>query len=313
MQRKKLHVWLGGGAVVLAAACGVPSEEPASSRPADDSRLYVYTVNYPLQYFAERIGGEHVKAVYPGPSDTDPALWSPSVEVIGEYQNADLIVLNGAGYAAWIDRVALPTSRMVDTSVAFADQLIELEETITHSHGSEGEHSHSGWAKLTWIDPQLAQLQARALAEALTEARPEQAAAFQAGLDGLVADLRELDNELESAAAGLIDVNLVFSHPVYQYLIRRAGLKGATVHWDPDQDIGHFRWSELDQGLEELEGPPPIGMIWEAQPLQSTVDRLRERGLRSVVFDARAAGAPGGDYLGAMRESIAALASLATP
>jgi zinc transport system substrate-binding protein len=313
MQRMKLHVWLGGGALVLAAACGAPSEEPASFRPADDSRLYVYTVNYPLQYFAERIGGEHVNAVYPGPSDADPALWSPSVEVIGEYQNADLIVLNGAGYAAWLDRVALPSSRMVDTSAAFADQFIELEETVTHSHGSEGEHSHSGWAKLTWIDPQLAQLQAQALAEALIAARPEQAATFQSGLDGLVADLRELDDEIGSATAGLVDVNLVFSHPVYQYLIRRAGLKGATVHWDPDQDIGHFRWSELDRGIDDLEGPLPIGMIWEAQPLQSTVERLAERGIRSVVFDARAAGAPGGDYLGAMRENIAALASLATP
>ena len=30
-------------------------------------KLGVYVVNYPLKYFAERVGGEHVRVVFPGP------------------------------------------------------------------------------------------------------------------------------------------------------------------------------------------------------------------------------------------------------
>ena len=73
--------------------------------------LTVYTVNYPLEYFASRIGGEHVKARYPGPADEDPAFWKPDAQTIGSYQQADLILLNGAGYAKWLSRASLPRAR----------------------------------------------------------------------------------------------------------------------------------------------------------------------------------------------------------
>jgi hypothetical protein len=41
--------------------------------------LNVYVVNYPLKYFAERIGGEHVKVEFPAPADVDPAYWNPDL------------------------------------------------------------------------------------------------------------------------------------------------------------------------------------------------------------------------------------------
>lgn len=59
----------------------------------------VYVVNYPLQYFTERIGAEHVKVVLPAPAGEDPAFWKPDVNTIAAFQGADLIVINGANYA----------------------------------------------------------------------------------------------------------------------------------------------------------------------------------------------------------------------
>jgi len=66
-----------------------------------DEKLSVYAVNYPLAYFAERIGGSSVNVVLPVPADIDPAFWEPDASVIAEFQQADLILLNGAGYANW--------------------------------------------------------------------------------------------------------------------------------------------------------------------------------------------------------------------
>ena len=77
--------------------------------------LTIYTVNYPLQYFAQRIAGEHAQVIFPGPADEDPAFWIPGTETIQRYQQADLILLNGAGYARWTKRVSLPRLRSVDT------------------------------------------------------------------------------------------------------------------------------------------------------------------------------------------------------
>ena len=61
-----------------------------------DQVLSVYTVNYPLAYFAERIAGDQARVVFPAPSDVDPAFWQPDRETIRTYQQADLILLNGA-------------------------------------------------------------------------------------------------------------------------------------------------------------------------------------------------------------------------
>ena len=55
-----------------------------------DSPLSVYVVNYPLQYFAERIGGPDVRVVFPAPADGDPAFWKPLPEQIAAYQKPDL-------------------------------------------------------------------------------------------------------------------------------------------------------------------------------------------------------------------------------
>ena len=44
--------------------------------------LLIYSVNYPLQYFAQRIAGEHAEVVCPAPAGTDPAFWNPDAETV---------------------------------------------------------------------------------------------------------------------------------------------------------------------------------------------------------------------------------------
>ena len=110
----------------------------ATASVADD-RLRIYTVNYPLAYFAERVGGDLVKGALPVPQDVDPAFWNPSAEEVAAFQAADLILLNGATYAKWVPKVTLPRSRLVDTSASFADRYILIEDAATGRHG-RGRH-----------------------------------------------------------------------------------------------------------------------------------------------------------------------------
>jgi len=163
---------------ILSVAC--LGEQERDGAPADGgATLKVYTVNYPLQYFAERIGSDFVDVSFPAPAEGDPAFWKPGADVIAAYQKADLILLNGASYAKWVERVSLPTSKLVDTSTSFRDRTIVIENAVVHTHGPEGAHSHAGTAFTTWIDPTLAVEQARAIRDALTAARPEHEASFQ--------------------------------------------------------------------------------------------------------------------------------------
>ncbi|HAJ93036.1 MAG TPA: zinc ABC transporter substrate-binding protein, partial [Gammaproteobacteria bacterium] len=196
---------------------------------AGQDRLSIYVVNYPLQYFAQRIAGEHAEVTFPATGDEDPALWQPTVEIIAGYQQADLILLNGANYAKWVNRVSLPRRKLVDTSAAFRDHYIHVQAGATHSHGPAGDHSHSGTAFTTWLDFNQAAAQAQAIADAMTRKRPELEAVFVRNLASLEADLLSLDKQLQSMVANKTDLPLVASHPVYQYFQRRYGLNVQSV------------------------------------------------------------------------------------
>ena len=100
---------------------------------ATDRPLNVYVVNYPLKYFADRIGGPHVRVALPVPTGEDPVYWTPAIVDIAAYQQADLILLNGAGYAKWVSKVSLPRSKTVDTSLGFTDQFITVKQITTHN------------------------------------------------------------------------------------------------------------------------------------------------------------------------------------
>jgi zinc transport system substrate-binding protein len=298
------------GAVVVVGQVGCsntsrqPTEEQSSTIPG---RVTVYTANYPLKYFAERIGGEQVAVYFPAPADEDPAYWMPDAETISKYQQADLILLNGAGYEKWVDAVSLPKSKLCDTSAAFAENYVALEDAVTHSHGPEGQHAHGGKAFTTWLDPILAVKQAEAVRARLAKLRPEEADAFQRNYDALKTDLEELDRELADAVAKAPDRPVLFSHPVYQYFERRYRLNAKSVHWEPDETPTDAMWAEL-KGL--LEAHPAKLMIWEGEPVSDTAAKLDELGLRIVVFDPCGNVPSEGDYLAAQRRNLTDLARI---
>jgi zinc transport system substrate-binding protein len=264
-------------------------------------KLTMYVVNYPLQYFAERIGGEHINVVFPAPADIDPAYWMPDAKTISDYQHADLILLNGAGYAKWVNKATLPRFRMVDTSAGFKDQYIEVAEILTHSHGSEGEHAHESLAFTTWIDFSLAARQAKAIAEALSRKRPELNNVFQKNFQELEQDLLKLDRNLKTLVSKNPARPLMASHPVYDYFARRYGLNIKSVHWEPDDLLTNEQMMELNSILKEH---PANWMIWEGDPMKQSAERLKAISVDSLVFNPCGNTPDQGDFLSVMRQNV---------
>jgi zinc transport system substrate-binding protein len=282
---------------LLACGGGEPRERPAVS---ERGTPVVYTVNYPLQYFAQRIAGDVVQVVFPAPDDEDPAFWQPEADVVAQYQAADLILLNGAGYAKWTSRVSLPAAKLVNTSAALEDALLRVEGTVTHAHGPGGEHAHEGIAFTTWLDPTQAIRQAAAIREAFAAAWPEHAATFEQGFAGLEADLTALDEQLAVAVAPSSARPMLASHPVYQYLERRFGLSVQSVQWEPAEHPSGGMWRDFRRLLSEH---PARWMLWEAEPLAETAARLRELSVEPIVFDQCGDVPAEGDYLSVMRSN----------
>jgi zinc transport system substrate-binding protein len=289
-----------GLAMIL--GCRPPGDPPAV--PARAGKPAVYVVNYPLQYFAERIGGDAVEVVFPAPPGEDPAYWQPSEDVVARYQAADLILLNGASYGAWLEQVSLPLATQCNTSEAFQDQYLVLEAQVVHRHGPEGEHAHTGFAFTTWLDPRLAIRQAEAIQQALARLIPQKADQLAERYRQLKSDLEALNARLSQATEGYAGQPLLASHPVYQYLARRCGWNLESVHWEPGELRSEAQWKELESLLQSH---PARWMVWEAAPLEETARRLQELGIQCVVFEPCGHAPAQGDYLQAMQQNVARL------
>lgn len=258
----------------------------------------IFVSNYPLAYFAERILGEQI---YFPEIEGDPAFWEPSEEELANIQAAELIILNGATYEKWRFFTSLPESKVVETANVFNDHFIYAENEVTHSHGSSGEHSHSGTTFTTWIDFDQASKQAGAIKDALIDFTVGDATTISENFELLKADLSKLDSELLELTQGYSELPLIGSHPIYQYFARRYDLNVKTVHWEPDTYPGEDLWQELETVLADH---PAKWFIWEAEPLAESVARLEEMGLNSVVFDPSGNRPSSGDFLTVMQENI---------
>ena len=284
--------------------CSDPATRP-SEKPRE--KPVICTVNYPLAYFARRIGGDLVEVVFPAPSEGDPAFWQPDAQAVATFQQADVILLNGAGYAKWAAQVSLPTSKCVDTSAAFADELIPIQSDTTHRHGPAGKHRHGDLAFTTWLDFSQATLQARAIKEALVKLSPKNKAAFESRFEALQVELLELDTQMLAMGKSLTGTPLIVSHPVYQYWARRYGLRIRAVHWEPEEMPTEAMWTELKAMRN---GFPAQWMIWEGKPAVGITDKLKQRKMSSVTFDPCGNRPDSGDFFTVMEKNIKAIKSL---
>ena len=268
---------------VFLCACGQDTDTVISSGDgvADTTILSVYSVNYPLAWAAEQLLGEGAQVHFPAPQDVDPAFWQPGLETISDYQQADIVLLNGANYARWLQGVSLAENRLVDTSRAFRDQFIPMNSGPLHSHGPEGQHSHGQFAFTLWLDLSIYLRQVDAVAAALQQRHLQESEEIASRQQGIVERITALHAELENLGKGFNGTPIIYSHPVYQYFNRRYGFNGRSLHWEPDQLPSAQDWLEL---VSLSEHHAASVMLWEAEPLPQTRAKLEALGVVVVVF-----------------------------
>ncbi|MFW2389208.1 MAG: metal ABC transporter substrate-binding protein [Polyangiales bacterium] len=287
--------------LALALACSKDSASDAHRSGSPEGPDTIYTVNYPLSYFARRLAPADVRVVFPAPGGVDPAFWKPSVDMIADYQRANLIALNGAGYARWTQHTTLPSTRLVVTADRCRASFLRTEQSVQHRHGPEGEHAHGDVAFTTWLDLRLALCQARHLRAAIAKKFPEDDAAAAQRFEALERELLALDRRLVALGKSWGSRPLLASHPVYQYLADAYGLTIESLHLEPDQPLTDEDWKTVDALLQRH---PATLMLWEATPLRPTAEGLRARGLDLVLFDPVGNVPEEGDFLSVMDANV---------
>ena len=297
--RAKLFSYLVFLCLVFLSGC---KEQHADTPKAggEANKPLVLVTNYPLYFFTSEIAGDAVEVILPD-IDGDPAMWVPGPSDLSQMQNADLLIINGAGYESWLAFTSLQTDLIVDTTADIQDQLLPIENNTIHQHGPQGEHSHEGTAFTTWLNPRIATEQARVVGRELSLLVPAHAGDFAERLAALEGHLASLDQSLASVFSSLEGQAVIFSHPVYQYLQQQYDLNARSVHWEPETEPGVKQWVDFQNMLREH---PARLMIWEGQPSPAMIERLRQQGITSVIFDPSANRPVKGDYFAVMSTNL---------
>ena len=119
-----------------------------------------------------------------------------------------------------------------------------------HDHDHDQDHDHDGADESRdphlWLDPANAQAMVDAIAVALAQARPADAATFHRNAADLKTRLGALDSALASQLAPLKGRPYIVYHDAYQYLETRYGLSPAgAITLDPDRPVSAKRIAEI--------------------------------------------------------------------
>ena len=97
-------LWLAPLLIIASTGCGGDRAVEPEQAAGDTSnrRPVVRTVNYPLAWLAQQIGGDDVLVLYDIPADVDPAYWRPGPEAIAAYLAATGLQRNGDAWESYV-------------------------------------------------------------------------------------------------------------------------------------------------------------------------------------------------------------------
>jgi zinc transport system substrate-binding protein len=277
---------------------------------SDTGRVKVVAAFYPLQFVAERVGGDAVAVANLAKPGAEPHDLELNPQQVRQIADADLVVYL-RGFQPAVDESV--GQEAADRSFDAATVQPLMDATAAEEHGHEGEeagHEEEAGGKdpHVWLDPtRLAAIGDRVAAR-LGEADPEHAAGYTARAERLRADLTALDGEFAAGLKTCQRREIVTSHAAFGYLANRyrleqIGITGITPEDEPSPE-------RLAAVAEEAREHHATTIFFETLVSPKVAEALAaEVGATTAVLDPIEGLPPGstGDYVSVMRSNLAAL------
>jgi zinc transport system substrate-binding protein len=128
------------------------------------------------------------------------------------------------------------------------------QDEITDGDTAAAEQGHGETDMHIWLDPANAKALAGAIATALGDADPSNAALYQANAEGLRQQLDDLDRSLRERLAAVTDRPYVVFHDAYQYFEHRYGVDAVgAITINPTLRPSARRLGEIQARVRELD------------------------------------------------------------
>ncbi|MEO5611113.1 MAG: metal ABC transporter substrate-binding protein [Ornithinibacter sp.] len=290
---KRITVLLAAGLLLTStAACSgaaAPQESPGG-------QMGVTASFYPLEFAAERVGGEHVHVTNLTKAGSEPHDLELTPRAVGDLAKSRVVIYL-SGFQPAVDRAVDTEARDAALDVApLADLSI-----ISGEGGGSDPHF--------WLDPVRYATVVTAVGERFAALDPEHASTYRANAAALVAQLQSLDSDFAAGLKSCESRDLVTSHTAFAYLAERydLGQEGiAGVNPDAEPDAGTLR--TLTAFVREHDVSTIYTEVLVDPAVAETV--ARETGAGVAVLDPLEGltdASAGRDYLEVMRTNLATL------
>ena len=305
-------------AIIACSRDAGPTDTPVSAPPtntpasASEPPTVVASI-YPMQYFAERIGGDRVEVVGLVPPGVEAHGFELTAHDLLLISEADVIAMNGLELELWLERALESLGDDISGIVvraAYAEAALPFAEGM-HGHEGEDDHGHGEFDPHFWLDPLHAITQAERIAEALIQADPEGADVYRTNLATLSSELRALHAEFEEGLSSCVHREFVTSHSAYGYLalaydLEQVGIVGLSPEAEPSpQRLALIADRIKDLGIRAVLLEPVLsGELERALASETGAGIYKIHAIESVTLDELA---EHGDYFGLMRDNLKSL------
>ena len=298
-------VQLGGMAIamLLLVACGGAPATSAPTPTTSTHKIKVIATFSILGDFVQNVAGDKAELKTLVGLGNDVHEFEPSPSDAQGLMEAGLIVENGLGLEAWLDK-------LYQASGSQATRLVASKGIPTHqlaeSDGKEETDPH------VWQNVTNAITMVQNIRDGLVQADPPNAQVYQANAEAYIAQLKTLDSDIVAEIAKLPaeDRKLVTSHDALGYFADRYGFKiigsllgtVATASGDPSA-------KDFAQLVSDIKTAGVKAVFVESVTNPATMERLaQEAGVKigpELYTDSLGAqGSAGDTYVKAMRYNV---------
>ena len=177
--------------------------QPVSS---GQHELTVVASFYPLYEFASHVAGDRAQVSSLVPAGIEPHDWEPSPGNATRARDADMVIINGAGFESWAGSIG--AKEIVDTSEG-----MEFDRANPH----------------VWLDPVLAKHQVEKIRDAFVNADPANANYYNHNAASFAAELDSLDSSIKSGLADCEKSDFIAFHDAFAHFAKRYGLTQHSI------------------------------------------------------------------------------------
>ncbi|MBB5355073.1 zinc transport system substrate-binding protein [Anoxybacillus mongoliensis] len=213
------------------SGCNKQEQLAPSTTEKTNNKLIIYTTVYPLQDFAQKIGGKHVQVESVYPPGVDVHTYEPTAKTMQQIADADAFIYIGQGMEGFVERIVktLENERVKFVEATAGMDLPRSNHTHEDEHAHEDEHDHGDVDPHIWLDPIYSIQMAETIKQTLIELKPEAKQDFEQNFASLKQQLEQLDMQFQQLIKDEKTKEILVAHAAYGYWEKRYGLKQISV------------------------------------------------------------------------------------